>query len=151
DGLMAALYEMTRNALEHADSPHPTLVGYQAESGMALFCVVDAGRGVLASLRSCKDYSQLSTHTDAISTAIQEGTSRKGYRNGGLGFRQVSRVLAELNCHLRFRSGDACLQIVGTDCGPNQVDFHGTPTLRGFQVTVCCRTRPPEAGDPPSV
>lgn len=151
DGLMAALYEMTRNALEHAESPHPALVGYQAEGGMALFCVVDAGRGVLASLRSCGDYSHLTTHADAISTAIQEGTSRKGYRKGGLGFRQVFRALAEFNGHLRFRSGDACLRIVGTDCGPNRGDFHGTPTLNGFQVTLCCRTRPPEAGDPPSV
>lgn len=151
DGLMGALYEMTRNALEHAESPHPTLVGYQAESGVALFCVADAGRGVLASLRSCTDYSHLTKHDEAISTAIQEGTSRKGYRNGGLGFRQVFRALAEFNGHLRFRSGDACLQIVGTDCGPNRGDFHGTPTLSGFQVTVCCRTRPPEAGAPPAV
>jgi anti-sigma regulatory factor (Ser/Thr protein kinase) len=151
DGLMAALYEMTRNALEHAESPYPALVGYQAEGGMAQFCVVDAGRGVLASLSSCTDYSQLTTHADAISTAIQEGTSRKGYRKGGLGFRQVFRALAEFNGQLRFRSGDACLQIVGTDCGPNQGGFHGTPVLSGFQVTVCCRTRPPGAGDPPSV
>jgi anti-sigma regulatory factor (Ser/Thr protein kinase) len=151
NGLMAALYEMTRNALEHAESPHPALVGYQAEGGMALFCVVDAGRGVLASLRSCTDYSQLTTHADAISTAIQEGTSRKGYRKGGLGFRQVFRALAEFNGHLRFRSGDACLQILGSECGPNRGDFHGSPSLHGFQITVCCRTRALAPDDPPAV
>lgn len=151
DGLMAALYEMTRNALEHAESPCPALVGYQAEGGMALFCVVDAGRGVLASLRSCSAYSHLTTHDEAISTAIQEGTSRHGPRKGGLGFRQVFRALAEVNGHLRFRTGDACLQILGTDCGPNRGDFHGSPPLRGFQVTVCCRTRAPATGDPPVV
>jgi len=151
NGLMAALYEMTRNALEHAESRHPALVGYQAEGGMALFGVVDVGRGVLASLRSSSDYSHLTTHADAISTAIQEGTSRHGYRKGGLGFRQVFRALAEFNGHLRFRSGDACLQILGTDCGPNRGDFHGSPHLTGFQVTVCCRTSAPAAGDPPAV
>lgn len=151
NGLMAALYEMTRNALEHAESPCPALVGYQAENGMALFCVVDSGRGVLASLRSCKDYSHLTKHDEAISTAIQEGTSRKGFRNGGLGFRQVFRALAEFNGHLRFRTGDACLQILGTDCGPNRGDFHGSPQLDGFQVTVCCRTRAPASDDPPVV
>ena len=151
DGLMAALYEMTRNALEHAEASCPALVGYQAEGGMALFCVVDAGRGVLASLRSCSAYSHLSKHEEAISTAIQEGTSRHGPRQGGLGFRQVFRALAEVNGHLRFRTGDACLQILGTDCGPNRGDFHGSPPLRGFQVTVCCRTCAPVSGDPPAV
>jgi anti-sigma regulatory factor (Ser/Thr protein kinase) len=93
DGLMGALYEMTRNALEHAESPHPVLVGYQADGGMALFCVVDVGRGVLASLRSCRDYSHLTKHDEAISTAIQEGTSRHGHRQGGLGFREVFRFI----------------------------------------------------------
>lgn len=151
DGLMAALYEMARNALEHAESPCSTLVGYQAENGIALFCVVDAGQGVLASLRSCPDYSHLTNNQDAISTAIQEGTSRHGIRQGGLGFRQVFRALAEFNGHLRFRSGDACLQIHGTDCGPNRGDFHGSPPLRGFQVTVCCRTHASAADDPPSI
>lgn len=151
NGLMAALYEMTRNALEHAESPHPALVGYQAEAGTALFCVVDVGRGVLASLRSCSDYSHLTRNDEAISTAIREGTSRHGFRNGGLGFRQVFRALAEINGHLRFRTGDACLEIVGTDCGPNRGDCHGTPELRGFQVTVCCRTRPHTPDDMPVV
>jgi anti-sigma regulatory factor (Ser/Thr protein kinase) len=151
DGLMGALDEMTRNALEHAESPCPALVGYQAEGGMALFCVVDAGRGVLSSLRTCSAYSHLSKHDEAISTAIQEGTSRHGPRQGGLGFRQVFRALAEVNGHLRFRTGDACLQILGTDCGPNRGDFHGSPPLRGFQVTVCCRTRAPVSDDPPAV
>jgi hypothetical protein len=151
DGLMAALFEMTRNALEHSLSPHPVLVGYQAAGGTALFTVADVGRGVLASLSSCADYSHLAAHDDAISTAIQEGTSRHGYRHGGLGFRQVFRALAEVNGHLRFRSGDACLQIAGTDCGPNRGDFHGTPDMNGFQVTVCCRTHPSLAEDLPIV
>ena len=151
NGLMAALYEMTRNALEHAESPQPVLVGYQAEGGTALFCVVDAGRGVLASLRSCEDYSHLTKHDEALHTAIQDGTSRHGYRNGGLGFRQVFQALAEYNGHLRFRTGDACLEIIGADCGPNMGRCHGTPQLNGFQVAVCCRTHPPSASDLPVV
>jgi len=151
NGLMAALYEMTRNALEHAESPHPVLVGYQAEAGMALFSVVDVGRGILASLQSCDDYSNLTKHDEALFTAIQDGTSRHGNRNGGLGFRQVFRALAETNGHLRFRTGNACLEIVGNDCGPNMGSFHGTPQMSGFQVAVCCRTRPPSSSDLPMV
>ena len=151
NGLMAALYEMTRNALEHAESPCPALVGYQAENDMALFCVVDMGRGVLASLRSCRDYSRLKKHDEAIYTAIQEGTSRHGSRQGGLGFRQVFRALADFNGHLRFRTGDACLEILGTDCGPNRGEFHGAPTLHGLQVSVCCRTCAPAPNCPPAV
>jgi anti-sigma regulatory factor (Ser/Thr protein kinase) len=151
DGLMGALYEMTRNALEHAESSHPALVGYQAEGGMALFCVVDVGRGILASLRGCKDYSHLTTHDGAISTALQEGTSRHGYRNGGLGFREVFRALTDFNGHLRFRSGDCCLEMLGNDCGPNRGESRGLPVIPGFQVSVCCRTRAPRPGDLPVV
>ena len=151
DGIVGALYEMTRNALEHAESPHPALVGFKADSGMALFCVVDVGRGVLASLRSCQDYSHLTKHDEAISTAIQEGTSRHGPRQGGLGFREVFRALTDFNGHLRFRSGDSCLEMLGNDCGPNRGETRGLPIIPGFQVTVCCRTRAPASGDPPAV
>lgn len=150
-GLAAALYEMTRNALEHARSPRPVMVGYQAEAGIALFCVVDVGRGVLASLQTCKDYSHLTKHDDALSTAIQEGTSRHGYRKGGLGFRQVFQSLAEFNGHLRFRTGNASLEIIGTDCGPNMGTWRGTPHLNGFQVAVCCRARPQAASERPVI
>ena len=132
---------MTRNALEHSESPHPALVGYQADSGMALFCVVDVGRGILASLRSCNDYSHLSKHDEAITTAIQEGTSRHGHRQGGLRFREVFRALTDFNGHLRFRSGDTCLEMLGNDFGPNLGESRGMPVIPGFQVTVCCRTR----------
>lgn len=156
NGLMAALYEMTRNALEHAESPCPALVGYHAENGMALFCVVDLGRGVLASLRTCPDYSHLTKHADAISTALKEGTTRYGRRSdgsplGGSGFRQVFRALTDFNGHLRFRSGDCCLQMLGSDCGPNRGEYHGLPLLPGFQVTVCCRTRASASVNPPAV
>lgn len=151
NGLMAALYEMTRNALEHSESPNPVLVGYQAEAEMALFSVVDVGRGVLASLQTCDDFLHLTKHDEALATAIQDGTSRHGNRNGGLGFRQVFRALAEFNGHLRFRTGNACLEIVGNGCGPNMGSCHGTPQLSGLQVAVCCRTRPASSCDLPVV
>lgn len=151
DGLVGALYEMTRNALEHSESPHPALIGYHAEAGIAVFGVVDLGRGVLASLRSCLEYSHLKNHEQAISTAIQEGTSRHGPRQGGLGFREVFRALTEFNGHLRFRSGDRCLEMLGNNCGPSRGETHGLPVIPGFQVTVCCRTRAPSVGDPPAV
>jgi anti-sigma regulatory factor (Ser/Thr protein kinase) len=151
NGLMAALYEMARNALEHAESPTSPLVGYHAEEGMALFCVVDAGRGVLESLRKCPEYSQLTRHDEALSLAIQDGTSRHGARKGGLGFREVFRALADFNGQLRFRTGSACLDISGVDCGPNHGLHHYVPFLNGFHVSVCCRTEPPRIDDPPAI
>src|ERR1019366_226443 len=146
NGLVAALYEMARNALEHAESPCPALVGFQAENGVALFCVADLGRGVLASLRTSTDYAHLMKHDEAIQTALQEGATRYGRRSdgspeSGLGFRQVFRALPDFNGHLRFRSGDCCLEMRGNDFGPNLGEFRGLPVLPGFQVTVCCRTR----------
>jgi len=156
NGLVAALYEMAHNAVEHAESPCPALVGFQAENGVALFCVGDLGRGLLASLRTCSDYAHLTKHDEAIATALQEGVTRYGRKRdgspqSGVGFRQVFRALTDFNGHLRFRSGDYCLEMLGSDFGPNLGEFRGLPLLPGFQVTVCCRTRANSSGDHPDV
>lgn len=151
NGLGGALCEMARNALEHSDTSVPALVGYQVLDGVALFGVADVGRGVRASLRTNPEYEHLALDSDAIHTALQDGASRHGYQKSGLGFREVFSALASNWGHLRFRSGEGCITMTGPDCGPNIGDVTHPPALPGFQVTVCCRTRPPSSNDPPVV
>ncbi len=148
-GLVGALCEMTRNAMEHANAPTAALVGYQATQNAALFCVVDVGIGVLASLKSCRDYQNLSLHVDALRTALRDGTSRHGQNRGGLGFREVFKSLASFWGHLRFRSGEGGIAMIGNGCGPDLGEVSYPPHLPGFQVTVCCRRQAPAATEPP--
>lgn len=68
--LQLALYEMAENAVIHAEAP-AILVGYEASPGKSLFCVVDVGIGVLASLRRNPAFSGLKLHNQAIRTALQ--------------------------------------------------------------------------------
>jgi hypothetical protein len=153
DGLMGSLYEMTRNALEHAESPVAALVGYQAHCNAALFSVVDVGIGVLDSLRSHPSYQSLSAHTEAIRMALKDGVSRHGQNQGGLGFRQVFKSLASYWGQLRFRSGEGRVTMFGNDFGPDQGEIGYPPVMPGFQVTVCCRTQAPsdDNTEPPLV
>lgn len=143
-GLSGALGEMTDNAVNHARAPVPALVGYEVRDGMALFSVVDAGIGVLASLRSNPAYSHLTRHKEALRLALQNGTSSVvGDICRGLGFHQVFKSLAAHWGHLRFRSGKACIEMDGTGLDADQGKLSYPPLLPGFQVTVCCRSTPP--------
>jgi hypothetical protein len=140
DGLNAALHEMAENAVIHSESPVGPLAGYQVLPGVALFTVVDVGIGVLASLRSHRAYQQLRLHRDALRTALQDGASRFGPGEGGFGFRRVFKALADQHGHLRFRSGQGCITMQGTDFDADLGEETFPAELPGFQVTVCCRT-----------
>jgi hypothetical protein len=83
-------------------------------------------------------------HTEAICMALRDGVSRHGPNHGGLGFRQVFKSLASFWGHLRFRSGEGRVTVLGEDCGPDRGEIGYPPSLPGFQVTVCCRTREPD-------
>ena len=146
--LYAALHAMAENTVIHADAPIGAVVGYQAVDGTAQFCVGDVGIGVLASLRTCPDYSSLSLHNDAIKTALRDGTSRFGRGEGGFGFRQVFKALAEQWGYLRFRSGEGCITMDGTGLDSDAGIESYPPPIPGFQVSVCCRSSEKPPGDP---
>jgi len=137
--LHAALHAMAENAVIHANAPIGALVGYRIADGLAQFCVGDVGIGVLASLRTCPDYAGLSLHNEAIKMALRDGTSRFGHGQGGFGFRQVFKALAEQWGYLRFRSGEGCITMDGTGLDSDTGVESYTPLMPGFQVSVCCR------------
>ena len=143
-GLHGAMHEMCENAAIHSKAPTGILIGYSVEQRMAMFSVVDVGIGVLASLRSHPAYANISLHKDAIRAALQEGTSRFGPNTRGLGFRQIFKALAEQWGHLRFRSGSGCITLNGHGLDEHRGEESFPPDLPGFQVTVCCRTSPPQ-------
>ena len=145
--LQLALYAMVENAVIHAEAP-AILVGYDASPGTALFCVADVGIGVLASLRRNPAFSGLKLHNEAIRAALQDGTTSLLLEEGGggFGFRDVFNSLVEQWGSLRFRSGEGCITMDGTDCDADRGGVTHPPPLPGFQVTVCCRTRAPTIG-----
>jgi hypothetical protein len=140
-GITGAFGEMTDNAFLHSLTPSTCLAGYRWSDGCFEYVVADAGRGVLASLRSCSDYQHLSDAGDALQTALSDGESCLGREKGrGCGFHTLFTSLADLNGCLRFRSGDHVLTMDGTSPGLSlaQIAQVGID-FSGFLVSVVCR------------
>ncbi|WP_417398214.1 hypothetical protein [Gimesia chilikensis] len=138
-GIAAALGEMADNAALHSNSQIGALVGYQILDRAIVCCVGDVGIGVFKSLHESGNYPELHTHADALYTAIQDGATRFGPGKGGFGFRKVFKSLAAMWGTLRFRSGEGCVTIDGTDCDADQGQKAFVLDRTGFQVTICCR------------
>lgn len=139
-GISAALGEMADNAVFHSNAPVGVLVGYQAIDGACVCCVADVGDGVLSTLTSHEAYRHVRTHKEAIRLALQRGVTRFGPDQGGLGFNSVFKALAAMSGTLRFRSGEGCVEMDGTDCDADKGTERFVPFRHGFQVTICCRT-----------
>lgn len=139
-GIAAALGEMADNAVLHANAPVGVLVGYQVIDGAAVSCVADVGIGVLASLTSHEAYRDVQTHKAAVRLALRRGVSRFGPGQGGTGFYNVFKALAAMSGTLRFRSGEGCVTMDGTDFDDDKGEESYVVFRPGFQVTICCRT-----------
>ena len=139
-GIAAALGEMADNATLHSNAPVGVLVGYQVIDGACVCCVADVGDGVLMSLTSHEAYRHVRTHKEAVRLALHNGVTRFGPGQGGSGFYRVFKALAAMSGTLRFRSGEGCVTMDGTDFDADKGE-EGYVTFRpGFQITICCRT-----------
>jgi anti-sigma regulatory factor (Ser/Thr protein kinase) len=139
-GIAAALGEMADNATIHANAPVGVLVGYQVIDHAAVSCVADVGIGVLASLTSHEAYRDVQTHKAAVRLALRKGVSRFGPGQGGLGFYNVFKALAAMSGTLRFRSGEGCVTMDGTEFEADKGVESYVLFRPGFQVTICCRS-----------
>jgi hypothetical protein len=139
--LSKALQEMADNVVQHSryDEEHPALglVGYHVEEGWMTYAVSDIGRGIFASLRTNPKWYSLSDSRAALRAAIYERASRRIDSPSGGGFSQVEKSLADLNGILRFRTGDACLTLVGRKAS-RKAAISSNPYLDGFQLAVTC-------------
>ena len=138
-GIAAALGEMADNATIHANAPVGVLVGYQVIDDAAVSCVADVGIGVLASLTTHEAYRHVQTHREAVRLALRKGVSRFGPGQGGTGFYNVFKALAAISGTLRFRSGEGCVTMDGTDLEADKGEESYVLFRPGFQVTICCR------------
>jgi hypothetical protein len=140
-GLSGALAEMAGNVVEHAvpqgRPPAPAIVGFHVEKDVVTYAVADLGRGVLASLRENPLWSHVRTPREALDAAVLQYATRRQNMRRGEGFRQVVRALADLQGHLRFRSGDAALIIDGRGQG-REARQRRSPQMDGFQLAVRC-------------
>jgi hypothetical protein len=137
--LVGAIGELQSNIYEHSEAVRTGLIAFQATRGNFEFVVSDKGIGILASLRSCPDYTSLNDHGEALSCALQDGNSRHGKAAGrGMGFRQIFIGLANLNGALRFRSGNHTLTIDGRSPTLMTAKLAQKPHIRGFVASVSC-------------
>ena len=131
---------MADNATLHANAPVGVLVGYHVIDGAAVCCVADVGIGVLASLTSHEAYRHVQSHKEAVRLALRRGVTRFGPGQGGLGFYNVFKALTAMSGTLRFRSGEGCVLMDGTDFDADKGEESYVIFRPGFQVTICCRT-----------
>lgn len=143
-GLSGAFGEMIDNVSQHSsattETSAPGIVAYQIGPGTMSYAVGDVGRGALVSLRTNPPWSHLRDSAEALDAAIRKSaTSRRQQADGcgGSGFHQVHKSLADLNGHLRFRTGDAVLVLDGRG-DARRSSQRSSPPLAGFQMSVSC-------------
>lgn len=143
--LSLAMREMGDNIFQHAGGARG-VVAFQLTKRAAFWSVADLGRGALARLRDNPTWQHLES-AEAALTAIWRDHASSRVSGGGSGFRQVERSIASLNGFLRFRSGDGVLELSG-EAGTLQSTVRSSPSMPGFQLSICCGIGYP-AGDRP--
>lgn len=112
--IVGAIGELEDNIHTHSDAGHTGLLVFSVRANELECIVLDRGIGVLASLRSCPEFSSLQDHGSALKIALGDGNSRYGRTSGrGWGFHELFVGLVNSNAQLRFRSGDHLLSIEG--------------------------------------
>jgi anti-sigma regulatory factor (Ser/Thr protein kinase) len=145
NALAGVLVEVTDNVIQHSrrePGEYDGLAAYHVEPGYMAAVVIDVGQGVLASLTHSPDWEHLQTSEQALRAAVIDHASCRPGQPQGEGFRFVLKSLAERNCRLRFRSGDAALRIEEIG-GVHDGTITGSPQLCGLQFSICCALKGP--------
>lgn len=139
--LVSTLEEMSGNLLDHSKKSSSGLVGYRWRIGEFEYVIVDAGIGVLRSLRQHPDYSFLTDSGEALETALTDGESCHGRdQHRGTGFNKLILNIARRNSYLRFRSGDHSLSIDGTLPSPLK-RIAPCASFEGFLISVISKPK----------
>jgi hypothetical protein len=139
--IIGAFGELQDNVFRHSQACHSALVAYAVTDGGFELVVSDQGVGVLGSLRSHPDYSDLPDAGAALRLALANGESRFGRSSGGgVGIGQIFRALANQDGDLRFRSDDHVLQLSGHSPSlQGLIEVRHKAALPGLTVSVLCR------------
>lgn len=135
--ITSALGEMFDNVFEHSEAPTTGIAAFCITASSFEFVVADDGIGVLASLRRSPDHAGLADEGDALAQAIRPNVSRFPSELGrGHGFDRLVTGMANMNAELRFRSGDAVLQLSGVGQAQPQPTVSQTVAIPGFVITA---------------
>lgn len=138
--LVAAIVELYTNAIEHSKSIEAAYVAFAAHQGNYEFVVADKGIGVLESLKTNPNYSELEDSGSAMELALTEGISRHDHApDRGRGFRPVFIGLANISQSIRFRSNDHSHELVRLSDGSIPAFTKQKANLDGFFCSVMCR------------
>lgn len=139
--LVGAMKELRDNVVEHSRRPHSGLIAFRTTGGRFEFCVADAGKGVLASLRENPKYAALADSGQALRVALTDGESRFGSGSDrGYGFHDLFRALQKLQGVVHFESGDHRLAHNGLSPTVGELNLAQCADLTGFLVSVTCLT-----------
>lgn len=137
--LVAAMNELEDNVYEHSKFSNSGLVAFQALQNRFEFAVSDRGIGVVASLKNNPSFANIQDHGIALLQVVREGVSSRGVGvGGGFGFRRIFTGLANINCDLRFRSGDHAITIQGSNPDPKNAFLSQKCMVSGFIASVSC-------------
>jgi hypothetical protein len=145
NALAGVMVEMTDNVIQHSRASgdkYEGLAAYHVEPDYMAIAVMDVGQGVLESLTRSPVWGYLKTSEQALRAAVIDHASCRPGQPEGEGFRTVLKRLAERNCRMRFRSGDAALRIEEV-AGVHDGAIAISPSLLGLQLSICCALRGP--------
>lgn len=134
--LSSPLSEMFDNIFEHSEAHQTGLAAFRSLPGSFEFVVADLGAGVLASLRRSSRYAHLKEHGEALQSALQPEVSRFDEPGHGHGFDRLVEGMANMNSELRFRSGDAVVQMTGIGGRRPEPTVAKRPEINGFIVSA---------------
>ncbi len=123
--------------VDHSELVGTGTIAYFGRKGRFEFVVHDAGIGVLASLRSNPEQSDLRDSGTALESALAEGVSRYEENGHGYGFRPLFVGLVNLAQLIRFRSGDHGRVIFREGSGIRSQTVQLSPCA-GLSCTVQC-------------
>lgn len=134
--MTSALGEMFDNIFEHSDAALTGLTAFRSLPGSFEFIVADQGMGVLSSLRRSPRYADLADHGEALGCALQPSVTRYDGADRGHGFDRLVEGMANMNSELRFRSGDALIQMSSFNGGRAKPIVAKRPALPGFIISA---------------
>ena len=142
DQLAGVAVEMEQNIHDHSGHASSGVVAFLSHKDVFEFVVLDFGSGVLDSLRTNEEFTNLSDHNAALLCAVGVRNSRYGTMTGrGFGFVDLMGAIANSRALIRLRSGDGLLAMDGT--GTDRIPFEKAQRAvgQGFMIAVRVHTR----------
>jgi hypothetical protein len=136
--VISALGEFHSNIIEHSGDRSNSFIGFEVTDHFVGVYATDFGMGTLSTLQQNPRYRSLSDHGDSLKLAIQDGVTCTGQVDRGLGFRPIFEGLTNRTGYLRFRSGDALLEISGIKRDDPSLQIKQRPAIKGFHIYVHC-------------